>query len=218
MCGIFGVTEKNISVVSQMISKCSHRGPDNSSIWHSDKLTLGHNLLSITSSPNDGKQPYETKRGNILIYNGEIFNYQNLLKNFKDKFLPQTSCDTELLGWLLDNYNYEEVISKQLDSMHSFVFYNKKKNELVLSRDHVGIKPLFFSEFKNGIIFSSEIKALIDSVPNATKINRLALACTSFLGVNVLRQTIFSGIYKILPGETLVYDLIILKFQINLEH
>lgn len=213
MCGIFGLTEKNISVVSQMINKCNYRGPDNSSIWHSDKLTLGHNLLSITSSPNDGKQPYETKRGNILIYNGEIFNYQNLLKSFKDKFLPQTSCDTELLGWLLDNYNYEEVISKHLDSMHSFVFYNKKKNELVLSRDHVGIKPLFFSEFKNGIIFSSEIKALIDFVPNATKINRLALACTSLLGVNVLRQTIFSGIYKILPGETLVYDLNTLKIS-----
>ena len=154
------VLQKNISVVSQMISKCSYRGPDNSSIWHSHKLTLGHNLLSITSSPSDGKQPYETERGNILIYNGEIFNYQNLLKRFKGKFLPKTSCDTELLGWLLDNYNYEKVISKHLDSMHSFVFYNKKKNELVLSRDHVGIKPLFFLSLKMESFFLQKSKHL----------------------------------------------------------
>ena len=91
--------------------------------------------------------------------------------------------------------------------MHAFVFYNKKNNEIIVSRDHAGIKPLYFSEIKNGIVFSSEIKGLIDNVPNARKIDRLGLACTCLLGVNVLRQTLFNGIYKILPGETIIYDL-----------
>ena len=88
-----------------------------------------------------------------------------------------------------------------------FVFFNKERNEIVLSRDHVGIKPLYFSEVKSGIVFSSEIKGLIDILPNSRKIDRLGLACTCFLGANVLRQTLFNGIYKILPGETVVYNL-----------
>mgnify|MGYP001246798348 FL=1 len=207
MCGIFGVTERNLSTVSKMMQICSHRGPDNTSIWQSDKVTLGHNLLSITSTPSIGKQPFKTYKGNILIYNGEIFNYNSLLKRFEDKFQPKTTCDTELLGWLLDNFSYQEVVSNILDSMHSFAYYNINSNELILSRDHVGIKPLFFSNINNAIIFSSEIKALLNFIPNSSTINRLALACTSLIGSNVLRETIFKGIYKVLPGETLVYDL-----------
>ncbi len=207
MCGIFGITENNPELIKNIITKCSHRGPDGSSIWSQDNLTLGHNLLSITSRPEYGSQPHVTKNKNVLTYNGEIFNYHNLLSKFKDKFIPKTSCDTELLGWLLDNYEYDKVICELIDSMHAFVFFNREKNEIVLSRDHVGIKPLYFSEVKNGIIFSSEIKGLIDFLPNAKKIDRLALACTCLLGANVLRQTLFSGIYKVLPGETIIYSL-----------
>ena len=207
MCGIYGITEKNTKLIENIISKCSHRGPDGSSVWSNNNLTLGHNLLSITSKPEDGAQPYITNKKNVLTYNGEIFNYNDLINKFKNKYLPKTSCDTELLGWLLDNFSYEEVICNLLDSMHAFVFFNKERNEIVLSRDHVGIKPLYFSEVKSGIVFSSEIKGLIDILPNSRKIDRLGLACTCFLGANVLRQTLFNGIYKILPGETVVYNL-----------
>ena len=207
MCGIFGITEKNPELIKNIINKCSHRGPDGNSIWYNDSLTLGHNLLSITSKPKDGVQPFTTQRGNVLIYNGEIFNYNDLLKKFKDKFIPKTSCDTELLGWLLDNFSYEEVVCNLIDSMHAFVFYNIKNNEIILSRDHVGIKPLYFSEVKNGIFFSSEIKGLIDTLPNANIIDRIGLACTCLLGTNVLRQTMFNGVYKILPGETIIYNI-----------
>ncbi len=207
MCGIFGVTEKNPGLVRNIMDNCTHRGPDGNSIWSNENLTLGHNLLAITSKPNDGAQPHITEKGNVLTYNGEIFNYDFLLKKFQNKFYPKTSCDTELLGWLLDNFSYEEVICNLIDSMHAFVFYNKKNNEIIVSRDHAGIKPLYFSEIKNGIVFSSEIKGLIDNVPNSRKIDRLGLACTCLLGVNVLRQTLFNGIYKILPGETIIYDL-----------
>ncbi len=207
MCGIFGITENNPQLVENLIKKCYYRGPDNSNIYSSKNLTLGHNLLSITSKPNEGKQPWISERKNVLIYNGEIFNYKELIDRFKNNFIPKTTCDTELLSWLLDNYSYEDVISKYIDSMHAFVFYNKNKGELILSRDHVGIKPLFFSNNKSGIIFSSEIKPLLEVLDNSKKIDRLALACTSMLGVNVLRQTLFNGIYKILPGETIIYDI-----------
>lgn len=213
MCGIYGITENNPHIIREIIKKCSYRGPNSSGVYSSEKITLGHNLLSITSNPNEGKQPWKSINENILIYNGEIFNYDELLTKYRDRFYPKSSCDTELLSWLLDEYSYEEVIQNTIDSMHSFVFYNKKKNEIVLSRDHAGIKPLFFSYIKTGIIFSSEIKGLLDYVKNSNKIDRLSLACTSMLGVNVMRQTVFNGINKVLPGETIVYDLTLKKIK-----
>lgn len=207
MCGIYGITENNPSIVRKMIDVCSHRGPDGSNTFNNDYLTLGHNLLSITSNPSDSIQPWISESGNVLVFNGEIFNYKQLLKRFNNQFIPKSSCDTELLSWLLDNYSYEDVISNFIDSMHALAFFNKNKNELVLSRDHVGIKPLYFCLNQKGLIFSSEIKGLIETTDVSKKINRLGLACTCFLGVNVLRETLFSGIHKVLPGETIIYDL-----------
>ena len=207
MCGIYGITEKNESLIKNIIKKCSHRGPDGFDIYSTDRLTLGHNLLSITSKPKEGKQPWVSERKNVLIYNGEIFNYNDLVNVYKDKFFPKTTCDTELLSWLLDNYSYEKVISDIIDSMHAIVWYNKSNNEIILSRDHAGIKPLYFAFINSGIIFCSEIKGLLDEVKDSNIIDRQSLACTSLLGVNVLRQTIFKGIYKVFPGETIIYDM-----------
>ena len=116
MCGIFGVTEDNPKLVKSIMDKCSHRGPDGSSIWSNDNLTLGHNLLSITSKPEDGTQPFITNMGNVLTYNGEVYNYSNLIKTFKGEFSAKTSCDTELLGWLLDNFSYKKVICDLIDT------------------------------------------------------------------------------------------------------
>ena len=153
MCGIYGITERNEKLISDIIKKCSHRGPDGFGIHTSDNLTLGHNLLSITSKVANGTQPWISERENILIYNGEIFNYNDLLTIYKNKFLPKTSCDTELLSWLLDNFPYEKVISSLIDSMHALVWFNKSSNEIILSRDHAGIKPLYFAFVNSGIIF-----------------------------------------------------------------
>ena len=129
MCGIYGLTEKNPKIVQNLIDTCSYRGPDGSDIYFNENITLGHNLLSITSKPEDGSQPWISNNGNVLVYNGEIFNYDEILKRFKNNFIPKTSCDTELLNWLLNNYSYREVVSKIIDSMHAFAFYNKKENE-----------------------------------------------------------------------------------------
>ena len=107
----------------------------------------------------------------------------------------------------MENKSIEDVNDNILDSMHAYAFYNSKEKTLILSRDHAGIKPLFFSEIVSGIIFGSEIKGIKHQISNANKVDRLALACTAFVGFNVLRQTLFSKILKVLPGETLVYDL-----------
>ena len=83
MCGIYGITDKNKNWITSYIKKCHYRGPDMSEIFCDENITLGHNLLSITDTPLQGAQPWKTVKGNILIYNGEIFNYIELLKDIK---------------------------------------------------------------------------------------------------------------------------------------
>ena len=102
--------------------------------------------------------------------------------------------------------------------MHAFAWYNQSKNEIILSRDHAGIKPLYFAFLNSGIIFASEIKGLLSHVKGSNIIDRHALACTSLLGINVLRQTIFKGIYKVLPGETIVYSIDEKKIKKTFRH
>src|SRR5210317_897897 len=103
MCGIYGITEHNPTFIKQYIDMCKHRGPDGSSIWHNEKITLGHNLLSIMGEPGNAKQPWTTPKGNILVYNGEIFNYYDLKDKYSMNFTDRTGTDTELLAWGLDN-------------------------------------------------------------------------------------------------------------------
>jgi asparagine synthase (glutamine-hydrolysing) len=189
MCGIYGITKRDREFVEKYIKICEHRGPDGHDIWNDDYVTLGHNLLSITDQPTVSHQPWKTERGNILIYNGEIFNYFDLIKKYTE-FKPKTTCDTELLAWGLDRYG--EKFVEQIDSMHAFAYYNTQTRQLILSRDHAGIKPLYYAETAEGLIFGSEIKGMLDRVPNSRKIDQLAISCMSLTGINATRNTFFS--------------------------
>ena len=203
MCGIYGITQKNYGFINQYIQICKHRGPNGEGIWNDDDVTLGHNLLSIMAEPNKSTQPWITPKGNILVYNGEIFNYYELKAKYK-QFIDTTGCDTELLAWGLDNFDLNFI--DEIDSMHGFAYYNIKKKEIILSRDHAGIKPVFYAEVKEGLVFGSEIKGMLDKVPGSRKLDILAVSCMSITGINALRNTMFNGIKKLLAGETIVYD------------
>tara|TARA_B100000683_G_scaffold239169_1_gene245527 strand:- start:78 stop:1796 length:1719 start_codon:yes stop_codon:yes gene_type:complete len=204
MCGIYGITAKDEAFIKQYITTCSHRGPDGQGIWSDDFVTLGHNLLAITETNTHSQQPWITPRGNIVIYNGEIFNYFELLNKYPN-FVPQTTCDTELLAWGLDEFGIKFI--DEIDSMHALAYYVIADKKIYLSRDHAGIKPLHYAEISQGIVFGSEIKGMIDKVPNARKVDQMALSCFSLSGVNVTRNTFFTNIKKVLAGETLVYDI-----------
>ena len=208
MCGIYGITGHNPTLINNYIKKCSHRGPDGNKVWWDPayKLTLGHNLLSIMSDPKLSVQPWKTPAGNWLIYNGEIFNYYELKQQYKGKgFSGITGCDTELLAWGLDEYGLGFL--DEIDSMHSFAYYKVKQDELWLSRDHAGIKPLYYSEIKEGLIFGSEIKGLLPHVNNSNIIDPLAFSSMAHVGLNPTANTFFSNIKKLLSGETIIYDL-----------
>ena len=204
MCGIYGITEHNPKFINEFIDICKHRGPDGSSVWHNEKITLGHNLLSIMGEPDNATQPWTTPKGNKLVYNGEIFNYYELREKYKD-FTDTSGCDTELLAWGLDKFGLSFI--DEIDSMHGFAYYEIDKNTLTLSRDHAGVKPVYYAEIKEGLVFGSEIKGMLDKVPGSRKQDELALGCMTTTGINPLRNTFFTGIKKLLAGETIVYDI-----------
>jgi len=204
MCGIYGITARDPEFINQYINKCKHRGPDGRGTWGDDTVTLGHNLLSIMAKPNMSTQPWITPKENILVYNGEIFNYYELKTKYK-QFIDTTGCDTELLAWGLDTFGLDFI--DEIDSMHGFAYYEQKKKQITLSRDHAGIKPLYYAETKEGLVFGSEIKGMLDKVPDSRTMDKLAVSCMSMTGINALRNTFFSGIKKLLAGETIVYDI-----------
>jgi asparagine synthase (glutamine-hydrolysing) len=208
MCGIYGITENNPELIYNYIKQCKHRGPDGEKVWWhpNNKLTMGHNLLSIMADPKLSVQPWKTPKGNWLIYNGEIFNYYELKNKHSGKgFTGITGCDTELLAWGLDTYGLDFI--NEIDSMHSFAYYKVDTNELWLSRDHAGIKPLYYAEIKQGLIFGSEIKGMLDHVPGSRIIDPLAFSSMATVGLNPTENTFFSNIKKLLCGETIIYDL-----------
>ena len=104
---------------------------------------LEHSLQTATRAFNDKAEE------EMFIFAREQADNEKDDKVREDKFKAKTSCDTELLAWLLDNYSYEEVICDFIDSMHAFVIFNKYTNEINLSRDHAGITPLYFSNVKS---------------------------------------------------------------------
>ena len=204
MCGIYGITARDPEFINRYIDKCKHRGPDGQSVWHDDTVTLGHNLLSIMADPSVSKQPWRTPKGNMLTYNGEIFNYYELKKKYKN-FKNTTGCDTELLAWGLDTYGLNFI--DEIDSMHGFAYYDINKKEIILSRDHAGIKPVYYAETKEGLVFGSEIKGMLDKIPNSRSVDPLAISCLARTGINATRNSIFKGIKKLLAGETIIYNI-----------
>ena len=212
MCGIYGITDHDSNFIQQYVNTCKHRGPDGSKVWWNPeyKMTLGHNLLSIMANPSLSTQPWKTPNSNTLVYNGEIFNYYELKEKYKDKFRGITGCDTELLAWGLDEFGLNFI--DELDSMHGFAYYKHKEEQLIISRDHAGIKPLYYAEIDKGLVFGSELKGMLDKVPGARKLDKLASSFQSRTGCNPLRNTLFSGIKQLLPGETLTYSLKQKKF------
>ena len=205
MCGVYGITYPDRDYIQRYIDVCKHRGPDGEDIWNDDHITLGHNLLSIQDKPAVSKQPWHTPKGNVLSYNGEIFNYPALCQKYKKTFTPKTTCDTELLAWGLENFGLEFI--KEIDSMHGFAYYEPKKQLLTLSRDHAGIKPMYFAEIPGGLAFGSEIKGLFEKVPGARTIDTLAFSCLNMTGMNITDHTFFKGIKRLMAGETLTYDI-----------
>ena len=190
MCGIYGHINLPTNQLKEMGDVINHRGPDAQGIYKSKKVNLGHKLLSIRAEVKHSKQPWKSDKGNILVYNGEIYNAKELKKILVEKGCKfKTKCDTEILAHGLDTFGVD-FISK-MDSMHSFVYYDKKLKQLIFSVDHAGMKPLYYSFRQGGLLFSSEIKSLRE-IESYTMINSKAFIEWCRFGINMTQETLYN--------------------------
>jgi len=166
LCGIVGISLKNNQFIDELdkidnaLKSIQHRGPDHlNSVKCSDNLSLGHARLSIIDLSSSAHQPMKDSSGRYtLVFNGEIYNYQSLKKQLKDKgYQFITSSDTEVLLYHLIEFGAEGI--NDLNGFFAFAFYDNVTDELLLARDRFGIKPLLFYQDDDKFIFSSELQA-----------------------------------------------------------
>ena len=216
MCGIIGVISKKnnpdfhsefIEPLGQALNHMEYRGPDHQGIWSENGICFGHRRLSIIDLSADGNQPFQSSdQRYVLVFNGEIFNYQELrssLQNLGHTF--NTASDTEVI--LAAYAQYGKEFCKYLRGMFALVIYDRVLNEVVFARDRLGKKPLFIFENEKVIIFSSEVKFFHAFQTIPLEINEESLL--NFLSLQYIPgpQTIYKNVSQIKAGELFSYDL-----------
>jgi len=211
MCGICGIheykTHKPVDqqVLADMLQVLHHRGPDDSGVFFDKEIALGMRRLSIIDL-NGGKQPICNEDGSITtVFNGEIYNCQSLQEELEGRgHRLATASDTEVIVHLYEDFGEECV--QHLRGMFGFAVWDARKRRLLLARDRLGIKPLYYTQAGCRLIFGSEIKAILQHPSVQVGLNLEAL--NNFLSLKYVPapQTIFEGISALPPGCLLLCD------------
>jgi len=209
MCGIVGIfdlngkREINRELLHVMNESQFHRGPDEGGLHIEPGLGLGHRRLSIIDL-SSGQQPMHSADGNVVLtYNGEVYNFPELRKELESLgYTFRTHCDTEVIVYAWQAWGEDCVL--HLRGMFAFAIWDRDKQALFLARDRLGIKPLYYSELKNGqFIFSSELKALKEHPELSKEIDPTAIEEYFGFGYIPDPKTIYKGVYKLEPGYCL---------------
>lgn len=173
MCGINGFNFKDTKLLLKMNEEISYRGPDDTGIFEDEKISLGHNRLSIIDLSELASQPMASNDQRfVIVFNGEIYNYKDLKKDLKNSYSFKTESDTEIILAAYDKWGYGCV--KKFNGIFALAIWDRQKQELFLARDHLGVKPLYYYYDGSKFIFSSEIKAILQH-PISRELNRKVL-------------------------------------------
>jgi len=211
MCGIAGKITKNATdsrdVLWRMNKLMYHRGPDDSAVWFSDdwRVGLSHCRLSIIDLAN-GKQPMEDVAGQlVIVFNGEIYNYRELREELIAKGHKfKNRSDTEVI--LQAYHEWGDEFLSRLNGMFAFCLYDHKRQRLLLARDRAGEKPLYYFQGKEGFTFASELKTLLSDPSILRRIDLHSLEYFLAYGAVNGEMSIIEGVYKLLPGQALIYN------------
>ena len=198
MCGINGVTRRDRELVERMNATTAHRGPDGVGIYENDHITFGHNRLAIIDLSEKGAQPMQNTDGSLVItYNGELYNYRELRRELSG--YPFTSeTDTEVI--LAAYTKWGIACLKRFNGIFAFALWDAKKEELVLARDPMGVKPLYYSIQNGTVFFSSEIKALLETGVART-LDREAFSQYMRIADAIGPNTMFEEVKKLPPAH-----------------
>jgi len=205
MCGVAGIIDYHgksnaVNAVGAMLRSFSHRGPDESGIYHSPVATIGNVRLSIIDLQT-GQQPLSDISGRYwIVFNGEIFNYIELRKELEKKDVRlKTRSDTEVLVNLYALYG--KSCLSMLNGQFAFAIWDKLKEELFLARDRVGIRPLFYTVTNGVFYFGSEIKAIFRNSEVTRELDPKNLSQIYTFWTALTPGTAFKGIFELYPGH-----------------
>ena len=207
MCGIAGSYNfSNGKVLSDMLDKIKHRGPDDSKQYLNNTSMIGINRLSILDIQN-GKQPMFSNNKKIsLVFNGEIFNFIEIKKELEKKGLKffTKNSDTEVVLKAYEYYGLD--CFNKFNGMFAIAIIDENKKEMIICRDRTGIKPLFYLQIENKFFFASEIKSLL-TIPNIRKEPNYNSISLYFSLKNIPGPfTAFKNIFQVNPGEFIIIN------------
>jgi len=203
MCGIAGFTWADRDLIGRMTAAMVHRGPDDAGIYVGDGVSLGHRRLSVIDLSPDGQQPMCNEDGSVrLVFNGEIYNFVELRSTLEAAgHVFRSRSDSEVIVHAYEEYG--PGCLERLRGMFALAIWDENTQTLFLARDRVGIKPLYYARTSDGLVFASEIKAILccDSVPRRVNLQSVY----HFLGYEYVPEpeTMFEGVTKLEPGTWL---------------
>ena len=211
MCGICGFIypQANKSIDAALLRKMTtviyHRGPDDEGFYTDERAALGMRRLSIIDLVT-GNQPVANEDESLwLVFNGEIYNYQSLHAELERKgHRFATRSDTEVIVHAYEEYG--DRCAEKFNGMFAFALWDTHRKRLLIARDHVGIKPLYYWVGRQGLVFGSELKCLVAHPDVPTEVDLIAL--DQFLTLEYIPspRTIFKAVNKLPPGHLLVYE------------
>ena len=212
MCGISSlyrftkISQQDKRNLMRMNREMSYRGPDGEGYWNDDTCAMAHTRLSIIGLDNGAQPLFNVDKSLVLICNGEIYNYKELRQYVAERgYMCATDSDCEVILYLYDLYG--EKCLQYLRGMFAFCLYDLKKKKLFAARDRVGEKTLYFAQLPTGIVFSTELKAILKYyIPNP-QLNAHALAESIRFNYPLdNRNTYIEQIKRLCAGEYAVVD------------
>ena len=208
MCGITGYYKSSKRQIANnslqfATNTISHRGPDDVGCFEDDNIGLGHRRLSIIDLSSAGHQPMTSASGRFIIaYNGEIYNYLQLKNELlSEGYLFKSQSDTEVV---VNGFEcWGNTVFEKLNGIFAISIWDKDEKKLILTRDRMGVKPLYYWHEKDLLLFGSEIKTILSYDIIKRKINLQSFHEFLYYGYALGENTLFSGIKKILPGQYL---------------
>jgi asparagine synthase (glutamine-hydrolysing) len=211
MCGIAGIVSadglaaEDRDRVIAMRDIISHRGPDDAGLFVDDRAALAHRRLSIVDLAT-GHQPLANERDDVwVVFNGEIYNHARVRPELESAgHRYKTRCDTETIVHAYEQWG--DACVDRFRGMFAFAIWDTARRRLLLARDRLGIKPLYWARAGSRVLFGSEIKSILASGFVRAEANDAALP--ELLGTRYLSgtETLFKGIHRLLPGHTLAFE------------
>jgi asparagine synthase (glutamine-hydrolysing) len=209
VCGIAGKVDRAAGVpaalVEQMCERQAHRGPDSRGIFSGDGVGLGIQRLRVIDLETGDQPVYNEDRSVVVVLNGEIYNYRELRRELEGRGHSfSTHGDTEVIVHLYEEEGPDLV--QRLSGMFAFALWDERRKRLLITRDRVGKKPLFYSERNGSLSFASELGALMADPSIPREVDPAAIDCYLAYGYIQAPRSIWGGVKKLPPAHTLVWE------------